>query len=108
VGRTISGIGDGGKLDFCGNGRNPSGKTYGTKESEMNEQEAKKEISQAKEELLEAKAKLKELSAKLKELWDVMEKIEAAQDRLKKVEEKLFIEGLSKKSSFHRIGNEKD
>jgi chromosome segregation ATPase len=76
--------------------------------SEMNEQEAKKEIAQAKEELLEAKTKLEELNAKLKDLWDVMEKIEAAQGRLQKVEEKLFLEGFLKKSSFHRIDNEKD
>jgi DNA repair exonuclease SbcCD ATPase subunit len=75
---------------------------------EMNEQEAKKEIAQAKEELLEAKAKLKELNAKLMELSDVMEKIEAAQGRLQKVEEKLFIEGFRKKSSFDRINNGKD
>ncbi len=74
----------------------------------MNEQEAKKEIAQAKEELLEAKTKLQELSAKLKDLWDVMEKIEAAQGRLQKVEEKLFIESFSKKSSFDRIDNGKD
>lgn len=73
----------------------------------MNEQEAKKELSHAKEELLEAKTKLNELSAKLKELWDVMEKIEAAQGRLKKVEEKLFLEEFSKKSSFDRLDNEK-
>jgi hypothetical protein len=74
----------------------------------MNEQEAKKEIVQAKKELLEAKAKLTELNAKLMELLHVMEKIEAAQGRLQKVEEKLFLEGFSKKSSFDRIGNEKD
>jgi len=74
----------------------------------MNEQEAKKEIAQAKEELLEAKAKLKELNAKLIELWDVIEKIEAAQGRLEKVEEKLFLEGFSKKSFFDRINNGKD
>jgi DNA repair exonuclease SbcCD ATPase subunit len=74
----------------------------------MIEQEAKKEIAQAKEELLEAKAKLNELSAKLKELWDVMEKIEAAQGRLKKIEEKLFVEGFGKKSFFDRIDNGKD
>jgi DNA repair exonuclease SbcCD ATPase subunit len=74
----------------------------------MNEQEAKQEIAHAKEELLEAKAKLNELSAKLKELWDVMEKIEAAQGRLKKIEEKLFVEGFGKKSFFDRIDNGKD
>jgi len=73
----------------------------------MDEQEAKKEIAQAKEELLEAKTKLEELSAKLKDLWDVMEKIEGAQGRLQKVEEKLFLEGFGKKSSFDRINNEK-
>jgi hypothetical protein len=80
----------------------------GSKGSEMNEQEAKMELAQAKEELLEAKTKLEELNAKLKDLWDVMEKIEAAQGRLQKVEEKLFFEGFLKKSSFHRIDNEKD
>ncbi len=64
----------------------------GSKGSEMNEQEVKKEIAQAKEELLEAKTKLKELSAQLKDLWDVMEKIDAAQGRLQKGEEKLFLE----------------
>jgi hypothetical protein len=48
------------------------------KGSEMNEQEAKREIVQAKEELLEAKAKLKELSAKLKDLWEVMNETIAA------------------------------
>jgi DNA repair ATPase RecN len=74
----------------------------------MSEQEAKKELAQAKEELLEAKNKLKELNAKLKDLWDVMEKIEAAQGRLQKVEEKLFLEGFGKKSSFDRINNGKD
>jgi DNA repair exonuclease SbcCD ATPase subunit len=74
----------------------------------MNEQEAKQEIARAKEELLEAKDKLNELSAKLKELWDVMEKIEAAQGRLKKIEEKLFVEGFGKKSFFDRIDNGKD
>ena len=74
----------------------------------MNEQEAKKEIAQAKEELLEAKAKLQELSAKLKDLWDVMEKIEVAQGRIQKVEEKLFREEFTKKSSFDRIDNGKD
>ena len=74
----------------------------------MDEQEAKKEIAQAKEELLEAKTRLEELTAKLKDLWDVMEKIEAAQGRLQKVEEKLFLEGFSKKSSFDRINNGKD
>ncbi len=68
----------------------------------MNEQEAKKEIAQA-EELWGAKTKLKELNAKLKDLWDVMEKIEAAQGRLQKVEEKLFLEGFGKKSVFDRI-----
>ena len=36
-----------------------------------------------------------------------MEKIEAAQGRLQKVEEKLFLESFSQKSSFDRIGNEK-
>ncbi len=71
----------------------------------MNEQEAKKEIAQAKEELLKAKTKLKELNVKLMELSDVIEKIEAAQGRLQKVEEKLFLEGFSKKSSFGRIDN---
>ena len=75
---------------------------------EMDEQEAKKEIAQAKEELREAKTKLIELNAKLTELWVVMEKIEAAQGRLKKVEEKLFIEGFSKKSFFDRINDGKD
>jgi chromosome segregation ATPase len=74
----------------------------------MSEQEVKKEISQAKEELLEAKNKLNELNAKLKDLWEVMEKIETAQGRLQKVEEKLFLEGFGKKSSFDRINNEKD
>ena len=74
----------------------------------MNEQEAKKEIAQAKEELLEAKNKLEELNAKLKDLWDVMKKIEAAQGRLQKVEEKLFLEGFSKKSFFDRIDNGKN
>jgi hypothetical protein len=74
----------------------------------VNEQEAKREIAQAKEELLEAKAKLQELSAKLKDLWDVMEKIEAAQGRLQKVEEKLFLESFGKKSFFDRIDNGKD
>ena len=74
----------------------------------MNEQEAKKEIAQAKEELLEAKTKLEELNAKLKDLWDVMEKIEAAQGRLQKVEEKLFLGSFSKKSLFDRIDNGKD
>jgi DNA repair ATPase RecN len=73
----------------------------------LNEQEAKKEIAQAKEELLEAKAKLQELSAKLKDLWDVMEKIEAAQGRLQRVEEKLFLESFGKKSFFDRIDNKK-
>lgn len=37
-----------------------------------------------------------------------MEKIEAAQGRLQKVEEKLFLESFTKKASFDRIGNEKD
>jgi len=37
-----------------------------------------------------------------------MEKIEAAQGRLQKVEERLLLESFSKKSSFDRIGNEKD
>ena len=74
----------------------------------MNEHEARKEISLAKEELLEAKNKLEELNAKLKDLWDVMEKIEAAQGRLQKVEEKLFLEGFSKKSFFDRIDNGKN
>jgi DNA repair exonuclease SbcCD ATPase subunit len=74
----------------------------------MNEQEAKKEITQAKKELLEAKAKLEELNAKLMVLSDVMEKIEAAQGRLQKVEEKLFLEGFGKKSFFDRIDNGKD
>ena len=73
----------------------------------MDEPEAKKEIAQAKEDLLEAKAKLKELSAKLMELTDVMKKIEAAQGRLHKVEEKLFLENLSRKSFFDRINNKK-
>jgi hypothetical protein len=73
----------------------------------MDEQEAKKEIAQAKKELLEAKTKLEELNAKLKDLWDVMEKIEAAQGRLQRVEEKLFLEGFGKKSSFDRIDNGK-
>jgi hypothetical protein len=74
----------------------------------MNEQEAKKEIAQAKEELLEAKAKLAEFNTKLMELAHVMEKIEAAQGRLKKIEEKLFSEEFTKKSFFDRIDNEKD
>jgi len=74
----------------------------------LNEQEAKREIAQAKKELLEAKTKLKELSAKLKDLWDVMEKIEAAQGRLQKLEEKLFLEGFGKKSFFDRIDNGND
>jgi chromosome segregation ATPase len=74
----------------------------------MDEQETKKEIAQAKKDLLEAKVKLKELSAKLREVSDVMEKIEAAQGRLQKIEEKLFLEGFSKKSYFHPIENEKD
>ena len=42
------------------------------------------------------------------ELSDVMEKIEAAQGRLQKVEEKLFLEDFSKKSFFDRIDNGKD
>ena len=74
----------------------------------MDKHEAKKEIAQAKEELLEAKTRLEELTAKLKDLWDVMEKIEAAQGRLQKVEEKMFLEGFSKKSFFDRINNGKD
>ena len=74
----------------------------------MNEQEVKKEIAQAKEELLEAKTKLEELNAKLKDLWGVMEKIDAAQARLQKVEEKLFLGSFSKKSLFDRIDNGKD
>jgi DNA repair exonuclease SbcCD ATPase subunit len=74
----------------------------------MNEQEAKHEIAQAKKELLEAKAKLTELNAKLMELSHVMENIEAAQGRLQKVEDKLFLASFSKKSSFDRLGNEKD
>jgi hypothetical protein len=41
------------------------------------------------------------------ELSDVMKKIEAAQGRLQKVEEKLFIESFGKKSFFDRIDNEK-
>ena len=49
-----------------------------------------------------------ELNAKLMELPNVMEKIEAAQGRLQKVEEKLFLESFSKKSLFDRIDNEKD
>ena len=71
-------------------------------------EEAQKEIAQAKEELLEAKAKPKELNAKLMELSQVMEKIEAAQGRLKKIEEELFLEGFSKESFFDRIDNGKD
>ena len=74
----------------------------------MVEKEAKKEIAQAKKELLEAKTRLEELTAKLKDLWDVMEKIEAAQGRLQKVEEKMFLEGFGKKSFFDRINNGKD
>jgi hypothetical protein len=74
----------------------------GSKEGEMDEQEAKKEIAQAKEELLEAKAKLKELNAKLMELSEVMEKIEAAQGRLQKVEDKLLREEFTKQSFFDR------
>jgi len=74
----------------------------------LSEPEAKREIAQAKEELLEAKTRLKELSAQLMELSDVMDKIEAAQGQLRKVEEKLFLEGFGKKSSFDRIGNGKD
>ena len=73
----------------------------------MNEQEAKKEIAQAKEELLKAKIKLKALNDKLMELSDVMEK-RAAQGRLQKVEENLFLNNFSKKSFFNRIDNEKD
>jgi DNA repair exonuclease SbcCD ATPase subunit len=69
-------------------------------------EEAQKEIAQAKEELLEAKAKLKELSAKLMELSEVMEKIEAAQGRLKKIEEKLFLDSFGKKSFFDRIDDQ--
>jgi hypothetical protein len=42
------------------------------------------------------------------ELSDVMQKIEAAQGRLQKVEEKMFLEGFSKKSSFDRINNGND
>ncbi len=86
--------------------RQPTGPDQ--RRGELSEQEAKREIAQAKEELLEAKAKLQELSNKLMELSEVMEKIEAAQGRLQKVEEKLFLESFSKKSSFDRIGNEKD
>jgi len=41
------------------------------------------------------------------ELSDVMEKLAAAQSRLQKVEEKLFLEGSGKKSSFDRIDNKK-
>ena len=86
----------------------PSGPAYqiaaadgaGSKESAMNEQEAKKELAQAKEELLKAKTKLKALNDKLMELSDVMEKIEAAQGRLQKVEENLFLNNFSKKSFF--------
>ncbi len=74
----------------------------------MDEQEAKKEIAQAKKELLEAKANLTELNAKLLELSHVIEKIEAAQGRLQKVEEKLFLESFSQTSSFDRIGNQRD
>ena len=74
----------------------------------MDKHEAKKEIAQAKKELLEAKTRLEELTAKLKDLWDVMEKIEAAQGRLQKVEEKMFLEGFGKKSFFDRINNGKD
>jgi hypothetical protein len=37
-----------------------------------------------------------------------MEKIEAAQGRLQKVEEKLFLESFGKKSFFDRIDNGKD
>jgi hypothetical protein len=74
----------------------------------MKEQEAKKEIAQAKEELLEAKTKLEELNAKLKDLWDVIDKIEAAQGRLQKIEDKLFLEGFGKKSFFDRIDNGND
>jgi uncharacterized coiled-coil DUF342 family protein len=74
----------------------------------MNEHEANKEIAQAREELLEAKNKLEELNAKLKDLWDVMKNIEAAQGRLQKVEEKLFLESFGKKLFFDRIHNGKD
>jgi DNA repair exonuclease SbcCD ATPase subunit len=74
----------------------------------VDEQETKKEMAQAKKDLLEAKAKLKELSAKLGDISDVIEKIEAAQGRLQKLEEELFLEGFSKKSYFHPIGNGKD
>jgi uncharacterized protein (DUF342 family) len=74
----------------------------------MNEPEAKKELSQAKEELLKAKTKLKALNDKLVELSDVMEKIEAAQGRLLKIEENLFLNNFSKKSFFDRIDNGKD
>jgi hypothetical protein len=42
------------------------------------------------------------------ELSQVMEKIETAQGRLQKVEDKLFLESFSKKSSFDRIDNRKD
>ncbi|MCX5893054.1 MAG: hypothetical protein NTW80_08815 [Deltaproteobacteria bacterium] len=49
-----------------------------------------------------------ELNAKLVKLSKVMDQIEAAQGRLQKVEEKLFLESFSPKSSFDRIGNEKD
>jgi len=42
------------------------------------------------------------------ELSDVMEKIEAAQGRLQKVEEKLFLDNFSKKPFFDRIDNRKD
>ena len=40
------------------------------------------------------------------ELSEVMEKIEAAQGRLQKVEEKLFL-AIGRKPSFDRSGNEK-
>jgi len=42
------------------------------------------------------------------ELSEVMEKIEAAQGRLEKIEEKLFLDGFSKKSFFDRLENERD
>ena len=79
----------------------------GSKEKWDERTGSQKGNSQAKEELLKAKAKLKELNAKLKELSDVMEKIEAAQGRLQKIEEKLFLEGFGKKSFFDRIDNDK-
>jgi hypothetical protein len=74
----------------------------------MDEQETKKEIAQAKKDLLEAKAKLKALIVKIREISDVMDKIDAAQGRLQKVEENLFLDGFSKKSYFHPIDNGKD